>query len=182
VSFDVVSLFTKVPTDDTLQLLLQLFHDRTTSLFRYVLTTTYFLYYGAFYDQMDGVSMGLPLAPVIANFYMEHFEQLAVSLAHKKPAYWYRYVDDTFVVWPHGKEELQEFLKHLNNIHPNIKFTMEVEENRCLPFLNVLISRRPDGSLGHTVYRKSTHTDLYLHAKSEHHPAQKKAVPTTLVQ
>jgi hypothetical protein len=59
---------------------------------------------------------------------------------------------------------------------------MEVEENRSLPFLDVLVSRRPDGSLGHTVHRKPTHTELYLHEKSEHHPAQKKAVLTTPVQ
>jgi hypothetical protein len=69
------------------------------------------------------------------------------------------------------EEELHEFLDHLNNIHPNIKFTMEVEKNPSLPFLDVLVSRRPDSSLGHTVYRKPTHTDLYLHAKSAHHPA-----------
>jgi hypothetical protein len=39
---------------------------------------TYFLYDES-YDQTDGVAMGLPLAPVIANFYIEHFEQLATS-------------------------------------------------------------------------------------------------------
>jgi hypothetical protein len=91
-------------------------------------------------------------------------------------------VDDTFVVWTHGEDEMHEFLKHLNNIHPNIMFTMEVERNKTLPFLDVLVSRRWDGSLGHSVYRKSTHTDLYLHARSAHHPAQKRAVLTTLVR
>jgi hypothetical protein len=49
---------------------------------------------------------------------------------------------------------------------------MEVEQNKTLPFLDVLVSRRPDESLGHSVKRKSTHTELLLHAKSEHHPAQ----------
>jgi hypothetical protein len=125
--------------------------------------------------------MGSPLALVIANFYTEHFEQQAISSAIKKPARWHRYVDDTFVVWPHGKFELQEFLKHLNNIHPNIAFTMEIEQDKTSPFLDVLV-RRPDGSLGHSAYRKSTHTDLYLHAKSEHHPTEKQEVLTTLVQ
>jgi hypothetical protein len=80
--------------------------------------------------------MGSPLAPVIANFYMEFFEQQAIHLAAKKPAHWYRYVDDTFVVWTHGKEELHGFLQHLNTIHSNIKFTMEVEKNNTLPFLD----------------------------------------------
>jgi hypothetical protein len=90
-------------------------------------------------------------------------------------------MDDTFMVWPHGKDKLQEFLKHLNNIHPDIKFTLEVEQNKTLPFLDVLVSRRPDGSLEYSAHRKSTHTKLYLYAKSEHHPAQKQAVLTTLV-
>jgi hypothetical protein len=58
---------------------------------------------------------------------------------------------------------------------------MEVEKNLSLPFLDVLVGRRPDGSLGHTVYRKPTHTDLYLHAKSAHRPAQKKGVLHSLV-
>jgi hypothetical protein len=140
------------------------------------------MYDGAFYDQNDGVAMGSPLAPVIANYYMEHFEQQAISRAPRKPTHWYRYVDDTFVIWPHGEEELRKFLDHLNSIHHNIKFTMEVEKKLSLPFLYVLVSRRPDGSLGHTVYRKPTHTDLYLHAKSAHHPAQKKGVLLSLIR
>jgi hypothetical protein len=50
-----------------------------------------------------------------------------------------------------------------------------------MPFLDVLVSRRPDGSLGHTVYRKPTHTNLYLHAKSAHLPAQKKGFLLSLI-
>jgi hypothetical protein len=99
-----------------------------------VLTTTYFMYDGAFYDQNDVVAMGSPLAPVIASYYMEHFEQQAISRAPRKPIHWYRYVDDTFVVWPHGEEELREFLDHLNSIHHNIKFTMEVGKKTVVAF------------------------------------------------
>jgi hypothetical protein len=81
-----------------------------------------------------------------------------------------------------GKDDLQDFLQHLNNIHKSIEFTMKAEQDRTLPFLDVLVSRRLDGTLGHTVYRKLTHTDLYLHAKSEYHLEQKRAVLTTLIQ
>jgi hypothetical protein len=84
-------------------------------------------------------------------------------------------------VWTHGREELQVFFQHLNSIHSNIKFSMELEQNNTFPFLDVLVSRRPDGSLGYMVYRKPTHTDLYLHAESEHHPSQKQAVLKTLI-
>jgi hypothetical protein len=57
---------------------------------------------------------------------------------------------------------------------------MELEENGSIPFLDILIKRKEDESLGHTVYRKKTHTENYLHASSHHHPAQKLGVLNTL--
>ena len=57
---------------------------------------------------------------------------------------------------------------------------MELEENSKIPFLDVLMSRKEDGTLGHQVYRKKTHTDSYLHADSYHHPSQKSNVLNTL--
>jgi hypothetical protein len=62
------------------------------------LTITYFLYNGQFYDKTDGVAMGSPLDPAMTNFHMEHSEQQALRAASLKPAHWYRYVDDTFMV------------------------------------------------------------------------------------
>jgi hypothetical protein len=58
---------------------------------------------------------------------------------------------------------------------------METESEGHLPFLDLDIYRRPDGSLGHKVYRKPTNTNLYLNAKSHHHPSNKHAVLPTLI-
>jgi hypothetical protein len=113
--------------------------------------------------------MGSPLSPVIANFYMEVFEEMALNQAPHKPLCWFRYVDDTFVIWPHSPDRLKDFLDHLNGIHQNIQFTMEMERDGHLPFLDIDIYRRPDGSLGHRVYHKPTHTNLYLNSSSHHH-------------
>ncbi|KAJ8919385.1 hypothetical protein NQ315_016478 [Exocentrus adspersus] len=63
-----------------------------------------------------------------------------------------------------------------------MQFTMEVEENGKLPFLDVLVSRKADGTLGHTVYRKPTHTDRYMNKDSNHHPKQKRGIIKTLVE
>jgi hypothetical protein len=90
-------------------------------------------------------------------------------------------VDDTIIIWPHGKTSLINFLEHLNGLHKNIQFTMEVEENGHLPFLNIDIYKKGDGSLGHKVYRKPTHTHLYLHQLSHHHPANKHSVISSLI-
>ena len=62
----------------------------------------------------------------------------------------------------------------------DIKSTMEVEENKRIPFLDVLIYKKTDGSLGHKVFRKKTHTDSYLDADSHHHPTQKLGIINTL--
>jgi hypothetical protein len=94
--------------------------------------------------------------------------------------FWFRYVDDTFVIWPHGQEKLEDFLNHLNGLHNKIQFTMEKEEGH-LPFLDIDIYRKTDGSLGHKVHRKSTHTNLYLHQNSHHHPANKQSVLASLI-
>ncbi|XP_071440279.1 uncharacterized protein [Hetaerina americana] len=112
---------------------------------------------------------------------MEDFEERALRTAPLRPKYFFRYVDDTFIVWPQGPEALTEFLGHMNSVHQNIQFTMETETNKRLPFLDILIEKKRDGSLGHQVYRKPTHTDLYLIRRSHHHPAQKRGVISTLV-
>ncbi|KYN11910.1 hypothetical protein ALC57_15926 [Trachymyrmex cornetzi] len=102
---------------------------------------------------------------------MVHFEKEALRKTSKKPEVWFRYVDDTFVVWRHGRAELRKFLVFLNKQHPNIHFTIDIEENGKLPFLDVLVFKKADGTLGHQVYRKPTHTNRYLHAEWHHHPA-----------
>jgi hypothetical protein len=81
----------------------------------------------------------------------------------------------------HGKEGIQGFLQHLKSTHANIKFTMKVEKNKTLSSLDVPVSRT-DSFLGHTVCMKPIHKDLYLHVSSEHHPSQKCAVLSTLIQ
>ena len=124
--------------------------------------------------------MGSPLSPVIANIFMEQFETRALEKTPLKPRCWKRFVDDTFVVQPHPKDTLVSFLNHLNSHSPHIQFTMEFEQNNSLPFLDLLVTRNDNGSLSHQVYRKKTHTDRYLNARSHHHPFQQLGVLKTL--
>jgi hypothetical protein len=79
VSFDVVSLFTQVPIVVSLNLLSQHFSEDIVALFRHVLTSTYFSFGGQFYEQTDRVAMGSPLSPVVANLFMDAFEERALK-------------------------------------------------------------------------------------------------------
>ena len=110
-------------------------------------------------------------SPVSANLYMEFFEELALESAPSRPRLWKRYVDDTCCILRKG--DVEGLLHHLNSIRPTIRFTMEVEEGGSLPFLDTKLTRKEDGKLDITVYRKQTHTDRYLHFRS-HHPTHVK--------
>jgi hypothetical protein len=180
ISFDVVSLFTKIPLNEAILVVKEVTDPKTTKLAEVCLRSTFFSYQGEFYEQTSGVAMGSPLSPIVANLFMEKFEKKAIDSYPLKPLRWKRYVDDTNVLWPHGKEELDKFFQHLNNLSKDIKFTMELEDNGSIPFLDILINRKEDGKLGHSVYRKMTHTENYLHASSHHHPTQKLGVLNTL--
>lgn len=83
--------------------------------------------------------------------------------------------------WPHGMEELNRLIEHLNNQSDSIKFIMKRDKDGTLQFLDVLVIRNTNGSIAHKVYRKKMHTDQYLYAKSHYHLSQKMGVSNTLI-
>jgi hypothetical protein len=116
VSFDIVSLFTKVPIKEAMDLLGCHFKEDALGLFQHVLTTSYFTFNEQFYGQTNGVAMSSPLSPVISNFYMEDYTKVALELAPMKPRCWFHYIEDTVIMRPHGPDKLKDFLHHLNSI------------------------------------------------------------------
>ena len=67
--------------------------------------------------------MGSPVSPIVANIYMEAFEDRAINTALHPPKIWKRDVDDTFVIQQESHKE--EFFQHINQVDTSIKFTME---------------------------------------------------------
>lgn len=182
VSFDVVSLFTNVPieaachaaflrleSDTTLPARTKLSPAQVVDLLKFVLQSTYFMYNGGFYEQQEGAAMGSPVSAVIANLFMESFEEQALKDCPPDctPRIWKRYVDDTFIVVDSPAAE--KLLDYMNAQVSSIRFTMEKEVDSSIAFLDTLVHRTPDSRFVTTVYRKPTHTDQYL-AYDSHHP------------
>ena len=123
--------------------------------------------------------MGSPISPIVANLYMEIFETRAVSTSPHPPLMWKRFVDDTCVIIKETHK--QEFLQHINSIDPHIQFTSEdSKDDGSMPFLDMLITPTEDGRLNTSVYRKPTHTDMYLKWDSHHPISSKYSVVGTL--
>ena len=118
---------------------------------------------------------------MITNIYMyiTGFEGKALDTAADQPSLWLCYVDDTFVVWPHGPEKCKIFHSHLNNLRKFIQFTIKREQDNSLPFLDVLVTKEGNHTTT-SIYKKKTHTDQYLHYESYHHPRIKSGIMSCL--
>ena len=133
-SLDVSSLFTNVPLEETLNSCLDKLFSLADplalprvvlrKLLEFATKKSHFLFDGKYYDQIDGVAMGSPLGPVLANIFMCAFEEKWLLNAKVSPLFWNRYVDDTFTLF-HNKDSANDFLHYLNGCHRNIKFTIE---------------------------------------------------------
>lgn len=75
---------------------------------------------------------------------------------------------------------LYDFLIHANAIHPSIKFTIELETNNSLPFLDIRIYRA-NNHLSFDIYRKPFAVANPPHVTSNHPWAQKMSFFYTLV-
>ena len=83
-SFDIHSLFTNIPLDETIICVDLVFHKKkkVKSMlkrhFKQLLTLSVkpscFLFNDVYYKQVDGVAMGSPLGPTLANLFLVYYE------------------------------------------------------------------------------------------------------------
>ena len=175
ISFDVSNLFTNVPLELTIDLILKkvygkkmiktkLRKEELRELLELCTKEMHFTFDDKIYQQTDGVCMGSPLGPVLANVFMVHLEETIVPQLQNEMPTWRRYVDDTFTVVKKGKRD--EVIALLNSFHPNIKFTHEVEIDQQIAFLDVLLKKGENGMVQTSVYRKPTNNSIYIHWQS----------------
>ena len=193
VSYDVSSLFTNVPVDETVENFaerafendwfnkehnLNITKTDLIELLRVATKNQLFQFEGDLFEQTDGVAMCSPLGPLMANTFMCSIEK-QLEARNKMPAFYKRYVDNTLSIMP-NEETASEFLMTLNNSHPSINFTMELEENGRLPFLGMDIIRN-GCHLDTKVYRKPTDTGLLLHYHSHVDERYKRSLLNTML-
>ncbi|VDP66421.1 unnamed protein product [Echinostoma caproni] len=163
-SFDVQSMFTNVAVREVIQIICDHVEKKNIQLYlpvsvleRLLLlctTDASFSFQGNAYRQIDGVAMGSPRGTVLLDLFMAHLEEKVTNILGRAILY-KRYVDDTLVI-TESLEEATKIVDQLNRIHPNIYFTMEYESNNTLNFLGITMTRRENGTIARSVYRKET--------------------------
>ena len=193
ISYDVYSLFTNVPLEETIQILankdftedwfnvtynLNISRDVLVTLLRVATKHQLFQFNGSLYEQIDGVAMGSPLGPLTANTFMCSIEE-KLERENKLPYFCRRYVDDTLAA-VQDIPTATAFLATLNKAHPSINSTMEVAINDKLPFIGIELMKM--GSQVRTcVYRKTTDKGLLLHYQSHVDNGYKRSLLTTML-
>ena len=190
-SLDVESLFTNIPLKETINNCVSDLHNRNlyngklnkSDLFKLLETATSessFIFDFLLYKQIDGVAMGSPLGPTLANAFLCHYEKewLDNCPSHFKPIVCRRYVDDIFVLFS-SKEHLQPFVDYMNKQHRCIKFTSETEQNNT-SFLDINTTCQ-NNQLKTSVYRKPTFSGVFTHYESYIDQSYKKSLIFTFL-
>ena len=140
-----------------------------------------FYFNGNYYRQKDGVAMGSPLGPALANAFLCHYEKpwldnCPLSIV---PIFYARYIDDIFVLLKsHG--HITRLATYLSSKHPNINFTFEVEKDNTLAFLDVNVYRDAN-SFSTSIHRKDTFSGVYTNYKAFMPETYKKGLLLTLL-
>ena len=147
------SLFTKASLDETIGICTQGLFESDSTVYglnkkeiteMLSLTTkeSIILFDMEFYSQIDGVAMGSPLGPTLANVFLCHHEKKWLNDCPNnfKPVFYKRYVDDIFVLFKKS-EHVQLFVNYMYSKHKNISFSYETEKDGVMPFLDVNIFR-----------------------------------------
>ena len=108
---------------------------------------------------------------------MEAYQHTTITMELHQPKVREQFFDDNYSILK--CTHLENFFHHINNLHQNIKFTMEEESNGKLAFLDTLLKRN-NGEISVLVYRKPTHTNQYLHYSSHPQKSCRESVVSSL--
>lgn len=181
VSLDVVSLFTNIHKDLAMKSIRKHWTqiknvtniplDLFLELLCLIFDTTVFTFQDTFYKQVLGTPMGASMSPIISQYVMDDLLDDCLHQLPFKIPFLKKYVDDIICAIP--KDSCEVMLQTFNNHNNFLSFTIEVENNNSVPFLDTKLIRREDGTIILDWYQKPTNSGRYLNYHSYHEEKMK---------
>ncbi|XP_044764540.1 uncharacterized protein LOC123321102 [Coccinella septempunctata] len=193
-TLDIENLYTNVPTLEVKRLIEEdldqsnLSNDTVETVCQILnlcLKQNFFQFDNKIFEQIQGLAMGYPIAPYLADRYMDYFEKTHIfnwgNEFSPLIVYYYRYVDDIIILWKGTDQGFNDFVTYLNSSVNNIKFKNEHINDKECNFLDLNI-KLLDGKHSFDIFRKPTHTDVSIDISSQHHWNHKIAVFNSLLE
>ena len=169
ISFDVVSLYTNVPVKESIKVCADLLFNKMSiqgveketfiKLAELACCNVVFSTHQGYHIQHEGLAMGSPPAPHLANGWLSTFDKTIQG----NSTLYHRYMDDIIRII--DNDVIDDELNKINNLHPCLSFTKELENNNSIPFLDMLL-HNIEGNLSSSWYTKPTDTGLTLNFHS----------------
>ena len=177
-SLDIANFYTNIPVTETRDIIcntlqqLQLDPQTRRELLGccdVITQQNYFTRNGEILIQKEGFAMGAPTTGLLAEFFLQHLEQLQIPHLYDKHKIikYFKYVDDILIIYDTSHSDVQNTLKDFKTTQPKLKFTAECEENNQINFLDITFNRiYTEWRIA--VYRKPTCTDTIIPYNSNH--------------
>ena len=138
-----------------------------------VLQQNYFVYNKEFYLHLEGLPMDSPISPIFLEIFLQYLESQHIEkIKQFNIIYYYRYVDDIFIIYDNPLDIGDNILNKFNTLHKNIVFTIETQFNNKLNFFDFCIRKinknHKFNLKKNTAYRKITTSKLSINYNSFH--------------
>ena len=131
ISFDIKDLYVNIPIQETIKIVQKKMTknndpqktQQIIKLLKVILEQNYYSFRQQIFQPTQGVAMGSPISGLIAELFLQHFEEIHLKhiLDAKKITYHTRYVDDILIIYDSAKINAQDIDTYINSIHSNLK-------------------------------------------------------------
>ena len=175
---DVTSLYTNIPQEEGIEVVCKAYEKFLNEMLGLILKEKWFQFNGENYLRTHGTAMGTKMVVSFANIFMAEMETRIIQQSNTKPRVWKRYIDDIFSLRDSNIiQEVNHFIDQGNRLHPTIKFTAEVSENK-ITFLDTVVFKgerfKSESILDIKTHYQPTKTFQYTYFTSCHPPGVKR--------
>ncbi|XP_068691180.1 uncharacterized protein [Montipora foliosa] len=150
--------------------------DDFVSLLCLCITSDVVLIEGTSHSQNSGLAMSNNLAPTLAIIYINNLD-LEIQSSFNNSVHLKRYFDDMFIAWTKDNLTPDEMVTTANSVNTAFKFTVEIPEDNCLPFLDTIVTLHThNGRFSTKLYMKPIHSQCITPWDSHGPISQKRGI------